>query len=70
MHVVSYLRPIMSTETVHDRFKRAKSDVPLSIALIVVVLAAALGFTLLFLQDPMVHDTLHDFRHAAGITCH
>lgn len=60
----------MSTETVHNRFERAKADVPLSVALMAVVLAAALGFTLLFLQDPMVHDTLHDFRHAAGITCH
>lgn len=60
----------MSTETVHNRFECAKADVPLSVALMAVVLAAALGFTLLFLQDPMVHDTLHEFRHAAGITCH
>ncbi|EMA06370.1 hypothetical protein C438_06652 [Haloferax denitrificans ATCC 35960] len=31
---------------------------------------AALGFTLLFVQDPLVHDSLHNFRHAAGVACH
>jgi hypothetical protein len=30
----------------------------------------ALGFALLFVQDPLVHDALHNFRHGAGITCH
>ncbi|ELZ33911.1 hypothetical protein C474_03090 [Halogeometricum pallidum JCM 14848] len=33
-------------------------------------LVAALGFALLFLQEPMVHDSMHNFRHAAGVTCH
>jgi len=33
-------------------------------------LVAALGFALLFVQQPMLHDSMHNFRHAAGITCH
>nr|WP_245180911.1 CbtB domain-containing protein [Halomicroarcula amylolytica] len=33
-------------------------------------LVAALGFALLFVQEPMLHDSMHNFRHAAGITCH
>ncbi len=37
---------------------------------IAVALVAALGFTLLFVQDPLLHDSLHNFRHSAGITCH
>jgi cobalt transporter subunit CbtB len=34
------------------------------------LLIAALGFALLFVQEPLVHDSMHNFRHAAGITCH
>ena len=39
-------------------------------------LALGLGLTLLlvvglvFAQDPLVHEALHDFRHTGGITCH
>ena len=56
--------------TVSARFEEARyqlsaRDVALGIALI-----AGLGFALLVLQDPMVHDSLHNFRHTAGITCH
>lgn len=58
------------TDTVHDRIARARHDVTPTAALMAAALAAALGFTLLFLQDPMAHDALHNFRHAAGITCH
>ena len=35
-----------------------------------IALVAALSFTLLFVQEPMVHDALHNFRHGGGITCH
>lgn len=57
-------------EGVTDRFDRASTGltgVHLSVG---VALVAALGFTLLFVQDPMMHDSLHNFRHAAGVTCH
>lgn len=58
------------TDTVHDRIARARRDVTPTAALMAAALAAALGFTLLFLQDPLAHDAMHNFRHAAGITCH
>lgn len=41
-----------------------------------VVLAAAIGLAglllaaALFAQEPAVHDSLHNFRHVSGITCH
>ncbi len=57
-------------ETVHGRIERAKVDVTATEALMAVALAAAIGFTLLFLQDPLAHDAMHNFRHGAGITCH
>jgi membrane-bound metal-dependent hydrolase YbcI (DUF457 family) len=31
---------------------------------------AALGFALLFVQEPLAHDAMHNFRHGAGIVCH
>lgn len=58
------------TDTVRNRIGRARTDVTPTMAVATLVVAAALGFALLFLQDPMVHDAMHDFRHVAGITCH
>lgn len=58
------------TDTVRNRIGRAKTDVTPTMAVAALLVAAALGFTLLFMQDPMVHDAMHGFRHAAGITCH
>jgi hypothetical protein len=58
------------TDTVSDRIVRARSDLTPTAAVMAIALAAALGFTLLFLQDPLAHDAMHNFRHAAGITCH
>ena len=59
-----------TTDTVHDRIERTwirftPTQVALTLAFV-----AALGFALLFVQEPMVHESLHDFRHAAGIVCH
>jgi len=56
--------------TVHDRIERASDSLtPTQIALGLTLLAIA-GFALLFAQEPMMHDAMHNFRHAAGITCH
>lgn len=61
----------MSTaDTVDDRIAVARetfSPVQLALGLGLVALVAG---TLLFLQEPAAHDAMHDFRHAAGITCH
>lgn len=59
-----------NTDTVADRFATAGAQIDPITALTVLALAAALGFTLLFTQDPLAHDALHDFRHGAGIICH
>lgn len=59
-----------TTETVHDRFEQARTEVtPVQVALGVATMAA-LAFVLMFMQDPMVHDAVHSFRHGVGITCH
>ncbi|PAU84683.1 cobalamin cluster protein [Halorubrum salipaludis] len=59
-----------NTDTVADRFAAAGAQIDPLTALTALALAAALGFTLLFLQEPLAHDALHDFRHGAGIICH
>ncbi|WP_336337462.1 CbtB domain-containing protein [Haloarcula brevis] len=59
-----------ATDSVHDRLDRARAGLTGPQIAIGVTLVAALGFTLLFVQDPMLHDSLHNFRHSAGITCH
>ena len=58
------------TDTVRGRVDIATSSLTPTQMALGIALVAALGFTLLFVQDPMVHDSLHNFRHGAGITCH
>ncbi|WP_324756050.1 CbtB domain-containing protein [Haloarcula montana] len=59
-----------ANDSVHGRIEQARGELtPMQMAL-GGVLVVALGFALLFVQDPMVHDSLHNFRHAAGVTCH
>lgn len=58
------------TETVHDRIEQARTELTPTQVAISLAMAASLGFVLMFMQDPMVHDALHTFRHGAGITCH
>ncbi|MFO7926165.1 MAG: CbtB domain-containing protein [Halobacteriota archaeon] len=59
-----------ANETVADRLELARTELtPLQIAT-GLAFGAAIVFTLMFLQEPMVHDSMHNFRHAAGITCH
>lgn len=60
----------VANDTVHGRLEQARVELtPTQIGL-GLALVAALGFTLLFVQEPMVHDSVHNFRHAIGITCH
>ena len=59
-----------TANTVHGRVEQARMELtPVQMAA-GMLFAAALGFTLLFVQDPLVHDSMHNFRHAAGIACH
>ncbi len=62
----------MSTrsDTVRGRVAHARGELRTKQIAAGLLLGAALGFALLFVQEPLVHDSLHSFRHAAGITCH
>lgn len=57
-------------DTVHGRLEHARIELSATQVAIGLALIAAVGVALLFVQQPMVHDSLHNFRHAAGITCH
>lgn len=59
-----------TNETVRGRIDRARIDLTPGQLLAIVGVVAALGFALLFLQEPLLHDSLHNFRHSIGITCH
>ncbi|WP_435197339.1 CbtB domain-containing protein [Natronomonas sp. EA1] len=59
-----------ANNTVTGRIEQARFELSATQVAVGVALVAALGFTLLFLQEPAAHDSLHNFRHAAGITCH
>jgi cobalt transporter subunit CbtB len=61
----------MSTnETVSDRLELARAELTPGQIAAGLALGAAIVFALAFVQEPLVHDSMHNFRHAAGITCH
>ena len=59
-----------TNETVATRLELARNELTPPQILAGLAFGAAIAFTLMFLQEPMVHDSMHNFRHAAGITCH
>ncbi|AQL43967.1 cobalamin cluster protein [Halorientalis sp. IM1011] len=59
-----------TANTVHGRIESARPALTTPRVALGLALLAILGFTLLFVQEPLVHDSLHNARHAAGITCH
>jgi cobalt transporter subunit CbtB len=59
-----------ANNTVHDRIEQARMELTPARVAVGLALVATLGFALLFIQEPMMHDSMHNFRHAAGITCH
>lgn len=59
-----------ATDTVHDRLGTITQELSPATLAAGLLFAAALGYTLVFMQDPLAHDAMHSFRHAAGITCH
>jgi len=58
------------SDTVRGRIDAAESELSAAQVVAGVAIASAIGFALLFLQEPLAHDAMHNFRHAAGITCH
>ena len=59
-----------STDTVTGRIDGARTELTATQLLAGLLLVGVLGGALLFAQEPALHDAMHDFRHAAGITCH
>ncbi|WP_336002694.1 CbtB domain-containing protein [Halorientalis halophila] len=59
-----------TANTVHGRIESARPELTTPRVALGLALVAILGFTLLFVQEPLVHDSLHNARHAAGIVCH
>jgi len=59
-----------ANDSVHGRIEQARVELTPAQLVAGLGLVAALGFALLFLQEPTMHDAMHNFRHAAGITCH
>ena len=57
-------------DSVHDRLIDARIALTPAQVAVVITLLAALGFVLPFAQASMLHDSMHNFRHAAGIVCH
>jgi len=57
-------------ETVADRLRPVRAPVTPFQAATLMIFAASITFTLIALQEPLAHDSLHNFRHAAGIVCH
>lgn len=60
----------MADDTVHDRIEGVRAELSPGRLAVGLAVAAALGFTLLALQEPLAHDATHTFRHGAGIACH
>lgn len=66
----AYEIEMAATETVQNRIDFAIGSLTpkqVALGLSLITLTTAL---LLFAQDPLVHDSMHNFRHTAGITCH
>ena len=56
--------------TVVDRVEQVTAELDPVYVVALLAVGAALGYALLFLQDPLLHDSLHHFRHSIGVTCH
>ncbi|ELZ11696.1 hypothetical protein C479_06562 [Halovivax asiaticus JCM 14624] len=61
---------VAESDTVRNRVRIAQETMTPGQLAALLAFGAAIAFALVFVQEPLVHDSLHDFRHAAGITCH
>lgn len=58
------------SDTVADRIDTARAEISPSTAVAIFAFGAGLTFALLLVQEPLVHDSMHNFRHIAGVVCH
>jgi hypothetical protein len=59
-----------TADSVRHRIDLARSTLTPAQMAIGLGLLIALTYVGLFMQEPLAHDSLHNARHAAGITCH
>ena len=59
-----------TNDTVFERFETLRSTLTPLQAASLLIFGTAITFMLVVLQDPLIHDSTHNFRHAAGIVCH
>ena len=56
--------------TVAERVEDLRVTIsPVRLAVALALIAAVAG-ALAVVQDPLVHELAHNFRHVSGITCH
>jgi len=58
------------SDTVANRIDTARAEIAPTTVLAILGFGAAITFTLLVVQKPLAHESLHNFRHVAGIVCH
>lgn len=59
-----------TTETVHDRIEFATDSLTPTQMVLGLGLTTLMAVLVLFAQEPLVHDAMHNFRHTAGVACH
>lgn len=59
-----------ANDTVRGRMERARIELTPARVVLALAVVAVVGAALLFAPEPALHDAMHEFRHAAGITCH
>lgn len=64
------MQPTTANDSVQDRISTARATMTPFQALALLAFGLSIAFMLMFVQDPLVHDAMHNFRHGAGITCH
>lgn len=59
-----------AANSVATRYALARQALSARDVAVGLALVTAITFALLVMQDPLAHDSLHNFRHTAGVTCH
>jgi len=57
-------------DTVANRLRTVRTALTPVEAATLLAFAAAITFALVVFQEPLAHESLHNFRHAAGVACH
>jgi len=61
---------MQNNATTYQRLEQLNNTISVKYKILMIISILTITILLLFVQDPMVHNALHNFRHGAGITCH